>query len=219
VDVKLVNVFVTVTDEHGAPVGGLKKDDFILTEDGREQKMAVFDGESELPLSIVLALDTSLSTRRDLSLELHSARRFAHAVLRPVDALSLYSFSEVVNEVVRFTSDLKRIDRGIDRLPLGSATAVYDALYLGTQALNRRQGRKVMVIITDGGDTVRRVSYQQAVRAAQEAEAILYSIIDVPSQKLSDREFRRIQISIAKLSSKPEYKVRHRTGYYSHKQE
>jgi len=48
VDVKLVNVFVTVTDEHGAPVGGLKKDDFILTEDGREQKMAVFDRESEL---------------------------------------------------------------------------------------------------------------------------------------------------------------------------
>src|SRR5512146_1981358 len=96
VDVKLVNVFVTVTDNHGAPIANLKKEDFSLKEDGREQKIAVFDRESALPLSIVLALDTSLSTRRDLPLELQSARHFAHAILRPVDALSLYSFSEVV---------------------------------------------------------------------------------------------------------------------------
>ena len=87
VDVKLVNVFVTVTDEHGAPIAGLKKDNFQLQEDGKEQKIAVFDKESALPLSIVLAIDTSLSTRKDLPLELASARRFAHAILRPVDAL------------------------------------------------------------------------------------------------------------------------------------
>jgi Ca-activated chloride channel homolog len=212
---------------------------------------------------------------RTLVPQLQSARRFAHAILRPVDALALYAFSEVVNEVVPFTSDLKRIDRGIEHLPLGSATAVYDALCQGEEALNRRQGRRVMVIITDGGDTVSHSSYQQAVRAAQEAEAILYSIIDVPieasagrdiggehaliqlsedtggqhfyaksqaqladafrqisdelrtqyllayypSQKFSDREFRRIQVSIAGGSRGPEYKIRHRTGYYSHKQE
>ena len=188
VDVKLVNVFVTVTDEHGAPVAGLRKDDFTLKEDGRGQGVAVFDKESELPISIVLALDTSLSTRKDLPLELQSARRFIHAILRPVDALALYGFSEVVNEVVPFTSDPKRIDRGIDRLPLGSATAAYDALYLGTQALDRRRGRKVMVIITDGGDTVSHVGYQQAVRAAQEAEAILYSIIVVPIEASAGRD-------------------------------
>ena len=91
VDVKLVNVFVTVTDEHGAPIAALKKDNFQLREDGLEQKIAVFDKESALPLSIVLAIDTSLSTRKDLPLELASARRFAHAIVRPVDALSLYS--------------------------------------------------------------------------------------------------------------------------------
>jgi Ca-activated chloride channel family protein len=271
VDVKLVNVFVTVTDEHGAPIAGLRKENFDLQEDGREQNIAVFDRESELPVSIVLALDTSLSTRKDLPLELQSARRFVHAILRPVDALALYGVSEAVNEIVPFTSDLKRIDRGIDRLPLGSATAVYDALYLGTQALDPRQGRKVMVIITDGGDTVSQVSYKQAVRAAQEAEAILYSIIVVPieasagrdtggehaliqlsedtggkhfyakslaqfddafrqigdelrtqyllayypSQKLSDSQFHRIQVSIDRLPAAAQYRVRHRTGYYT----
>src|SRR5436853_1240545 len=274
VDVKLVNVFVTVTDQHGAPVSSLKKENFILQEDGREQKLAVFDRESELPLSIVLAIDTSLSTRRDLPLELQSARRFANTILRPVDALALYSFSEVVSEVVPFTSDLKTIDRGVDRIRLGSATALYDALYLGAHALDRRHGRKVLVAITDGGDTVSKMDYKEAVRAAQEAEAIVYSIIVVPveasagrdtggehaliqlsedtggkyfyasslpqlndafrqigdelrtqyllvyypSQTLSDYEFRRLQVSLEGVPDNNTYKVRHRTGYYTWKE-
>src|SRR5262249_58518783 len=142
VDVKLVNVFVTVTDEHGAPVANLTKDNFQLLEDGRLQKLSIFDKESELPLSIVLDIDTSLSTRKDLPLELNSARRFAHAILRPVDGLSLYGFSETVDQVVPFTSDLKVVDRGIQALRPGAATALYDAIYLGSEALQSRQGRK-----------------------------------------------------------------------------
>jgi Ca-activated chloride channel family protein len=199
VDVKLVNVFVTVTDEHGTPVAGLKKENFGLLEDGKPQTISVFDKESALPLSIVLDIDTSLSTRKDLPLELASARRFARAILRPIDALSLYSFSEVVNEVVPFTSDLKAIDHGVDRIHLGSATALYDALYLGAGALETRKGRKVLVAITDGGDTVSRVDYKEAVRSAQEAEAIVYSIIVVPIEASAGRdtggEHALIQIS------------------------
>jgi Ca-activated chloride channel homolog len=273
VDVRLVNVFVTVTDQNGAPVAKLTKDNFHLREDGREQKIAVFDKESALPLSIVLAVDTSLSTKKDLPLELASARHFAHAILRPVDALSLYQFSEIVDEVVPFTPDLKTIDRGIDRIRVGSATAMYDALYLGARALDRRTGRKVMVVITDGGDTVSKVDYRDAVRASQEAEAIVYSIIVVPveasagrdtggehaliqlsedtggkyyyasslpqldgafrqisdelrtqyllayypSQRLSDSEFRRIQVSVTGVSDGSDFHVRNRTGYYSSK--
>ena len=188
VDVKLVNVFVTVTDEHGAPVAGLSKDNFQLLEDDRPQKVSVFDKESELPLSIVLDIDTSLSTRRLLPLELSSARRFAQDILRPVDGLSLYGFSEVVDQVVPFTSDLKAIDHGIDHLQLGAATALYDAIYLGSEALEGRQGRKVMVVITDGGDTVSKMDYQQAVRAAQISEAIVYSIIMVPIEASAGRD-------------------------------
>jgi Ca-activated chloride channel family protein len=186
--VKLVNVFVTVTDDHGSPVAGLKKEDFELLEDGNAQTISVFDKESALPLSIVMDIDTSLSTRKDLAIELASARRFAHAILRPVDGLSLYGFSEVVSEAVPFTSDLKKIDHGIDHMPLGAATALYDALYLGSQALESRQGRKVIVVITDGGDTVSRVNYQEALRAAQQAEAIVYSIIVVPIEASAGRD-------------------------------
>ena len=199
VDVKLVNVFVTVTDEHGAPVAGLKKENFTLLEDGKPQTISMFDKESALPLSIVVDIDTSLSTRKDLPLELSSARRFAHAILRPIDALSLYGFNEIVSEVVPFTSDLKTIDHGIDRVRMGSATALYDALYLGAEALQSRKGRKVLVVITDGGDTVSRTDYKQAVRSAQEAEAIVYSIIVVPIEASAGRdiggEHALIQIS------------------------
>jgi Ca-activated chloride channel family protein len=148
----------------------------------------VFDKESALPLSIVLDIDTSLSTRRDLPLELNSARRFAHAILRPVDGLALYEFSEIVDEVVPFTADLKRIDHGIDHLHPGAATALYDAMYLGSEALEKRQGRKVLVVITDGGDTVSTIDYKQALRAAQQAEAIVYSIIVVPIEASAGRD-------------------------------
>jgi Ca-activated chloride channel homolog len=188
VDVKLVNVFVTVTDARGAPVSTLGKDNFQVLEDGRPQKISLFNKESELPLSIVIDIDTSLSTRKDLPLELSSARRFAHAILRPIDGLAVYGFNEIVDQAVGFTSDLRTIDRGIDHLHLGAATALYDAVYLGAEALEGRQGRKAMVIITDGGDTVSKIDYQEALRAAQISEATVYSIIVVPIEASAGRD-------------------------------
>lgn len=188
VDVKLVNVFVTVLDHEGAPVGGLQQSNFSIFEDGNPERIAIFDRESQLPLSIVLAVDTSLSTHKDLHLELESARRFAHSLVRPVDALAFYQFSEVVQEVVPFTADLRQIDHGISNVRPGAATAMYDAVYLGSQALETRRGRKVMVIITDGGDTMSKVDYHEALRAAQEAEAIVYSIIIVPIASSAGRD-------------------------------
>ena len=200
VDVKLVNVFVTVLDAQGAPVGDLQQGNFGLFEDGHPEQIAIFDRESQLPLSIVLAVDTSLSTRKDLRLELESARRFARSIMRPVDAMSLYEFSEIVREVVPFTPDLKRIDRGIGDIRSGAATAMYDAVYLASEALERRRDRKVLVIITDGGDTVSKVNYQEALRAAQQAEAIVYSIIIVPIPASAGRdtggEHALIQLSL-----------------------
>src|SRR4051794_1891941 len=166
-NVKLVNVYVTALDQKGAPVGGLTQENFKLTEDGFPQKIAVFSRESELPISIVLAIDVSLSTKKDLKFELDSARRFVHSLVRPQDALALYQFSEQVDELVKFPSNLGRIDDGISRAHVGSATALYDAVYLGSRALSKRQGRKVMVVITDGGDTMSKVKYQEALRAAR----------------------------------------------------
>jgi Ca-activated chloride channel homolog len=188
VDVKLVNVYVTVTDAHGSPVAGLKKENFALLEDGFRQTISVFDRESALPLSIALAIDTSLSTRHDLPLEQASAKRFARDIMRPVDALSVFAFSEAVSQSTSYTADLKRINEGIDHIRLGAATALFDAVYLTSRSLDRRQGRKVLVLITDGGDTVSKVDYQGAARAAEEAEALVYSIIVVPIENSAGRE-------------------------------
>lgn len=187
--VNLVNVFVTVTDDHGAPVGGLTKENFILEEDGREQRIAVFDKESALPLSIALAIDTSLSTRSSLPLEQASAKRFVSTILRPVDGLCVYGFSEVVHaDPQGYTPDLKHIDEEIDHIRVGAATALYDAIYLASRSLDRRKGRKVIVLITDGGDTVSKTDYKEALRAAEEAEALVYSIIIVPIENSAGRE-------------------------------
>ena len=199
VSVRLVNVFATVTDEHGAPLGKLAKNDFQILEDGIPQNIAFFSKENELPLSIVLAVDASLSTKNDLRLELESARRFAHAIVRHVDGLSLYRFAETVEELVPFTSDLKRIDRGIARVHVGAATALYDAVYLASQSLSTRQGRKVLVVITDGGDTVSATKYPEALREAQDSEAVVYSIVVVPIEASAGRntggEHALIQLS------------------------
>ena len=189
VDVKLVNVFVTVTDEHGAPIGGLTKENFVLKEDELEQRIAVFDKESALPLSIALAIDTSLSTRHDLPLEQASAKRFAHTILRPVDALSVYGFSQVARESTPgYTADLKRIDEAIDHIHLGESTAMYDAIYVVSRALDHRKGRKVIVLITDGEDVDSKIQYKEALRAAEEAEALIYSVIIVPIEASAGRE-------------------------------
>ena len=180
VNVRLVNVFVNVTDANGAPVGGLTQQDFALCEDGHPQKIAYFERDTNVPLSIVLAIDTSGSTRKDLPLEKAAARDFVHWLLRPVDRLDVMDFNSDVREVVPFTADVKRIDAGLDDLDMGPATALYDAIYLASQSLGPQHGRKVLVIISDGGNTKTGVDFSQALEAARRAEVMVYSIIDLP---------------------------------------
>jgi Ca-activated chloride channel family protein len=199
VNVRLVNVFTTVTDSHGAPVANLGKDDFHVLEDGVAQSISVFDKESELPLSIVLAVDTSQSTLREFKLEVASARKFARSIMRPVDHMALFQVTENIDQIVPFTSDVPRIERGIDRLQIGAGTSLYDAIFLASDALMDREGRKVLVLITDGGDTTSRADYNRALKRAQQAEAIVYSIIVVPVEADAGRntggEHALIQIS------------------------
>lgn len=199
VNVRLVNVFTTVTDSRGAPVANLTKDDFRLMEDGIPQEIRIFEKESAMPLSIALGIDTSESTRREVALEMTSARKFVHSILRPVDHLSLFQISENIDQLTEFTSDMKSIERGINHLTAGAGTSLYDAIFLCSGALLDRDGRKVLLLITDGGDTTSSTNYNNALRRAQQAEAIVYSIIVVPVQADAGRniggEHALIQIS------------------------
>jgi Ca-activated chloride channel family protein len=193
VNVKLVNVFANVTDATGAIVGGLTKEDFAITEDGHAQRIAVFERQSELPLNLVLAIDTSGSVHKDLPLEQDAARRFVHALLRSQDQISLLEFSTEVRQVVAFTNQANRIDKGLSSLRGGPATALYDAIYLASQNLSvlgaaGKLGRKVLLLVTDGGDTANTVTYAEALEQALRGEVMVYSIIDVPIEASAGRD-------------------------------
>ena len=187
-DVKLVNVFVNVTDQNGAIVGSLSRDDFALFEDGHAQKISLFERQSEIPLNITLAIDTSDSVYKDRALEHNAGKRFAQALLRPQDQMSVIEFATYVTERTAFTNNLKQIDRGLDNLRGGDATALYDAIYLASQRLGQKQGRKILVLVSDGGDTAKSTTYPQALEQALRNEVMIYSIIDVPIEASAGRD-------------------------------
>jgi Ca-activated chloride channel family protein len=116
-----------------------------------------------------------------------------------VDRLSLFQVTEDIDQLTRFTADPKTIERGIDNLRTGPGTSIYDAILLCSGTLLDREGRKVLVLITDGGDTTSKADYNSALRRAQQAEAIVYSIIVVPVEADAGRnlggEHALIQIS------------------------
>jgi len=180
VNVRLVNVFVSVTAPNGAPIANLTQNDFALAEDNVPQKIAYFERDTSMPLSIVLAIDTSGSVFKDLTLEERAARDFVHALLRPQDDFDLINFNSDVEEVVPFTNNLNQIDDGLRHLIPGPATAFYNAIWLASQRLAARPGRKVLVIISDGVNTVDGVDYPQALEQAVRGEVMIYSLIDVP---------------------------------------
>ena len=187
-DVKLVNMFVNVTDQNGAIVGGLTRNDFAVTEDGRPQQIAVFERQSELPLNLTIAIDTSGSVYKDRAQEQDAAKRFVRALMRPQDQMSLIEFATYVTELASFTNKPAEIDHGLDRLRGGDATALYDAIYLASQRLGKKEGRKVLVLISDGGDTAENTTYAQAVEQALRNEVMIYSLIDVPIEASAGRD-------------------------------
>ena len=119
--------------------------------------------------------------------------------MRNEDRLSVFEVTENIDQLTHFTSDLKTIEHGIDNLRTGPGTSIYDAIFLCSESLLDREGRKVLVLITDGGDTTSKADYNGALRRAQQAEAIVYSIIVVPVEADAGRnlggEHALIQIS------------------------
>ncbi len=181
---RLVTVAVNAVDASGSPVGGLAQKDFRILEDGKEQKIAFFDKQASTPLSIVLAVDGSESVLRNERLEMQAARKFVRTLLRDQDELDLMGFADEVREFVPFTNDKKKIEAGLSQFERGDATAVYDAIYLASQRLGETSAangrRRVLLLITDGGDTVHGVRYTQALEQAQRAGVMVYSLIVIP---------------------------------------
>ncbi len=180
VDVNLTILYATVKRPDGWVDRTLTAKDFDLREDDQEQKIAFFNRESELPLRIALLVDSSLSTARDLKFEEQAATRFFQSVLRPQDSAAIFDFSYDVDQLSGYTNNVRALSRGIRSIIPGTATSLYDAIYLASSTLKRQKQKKVMVIVSDGADTTSHVSYDEALKAADEAQAIIYAIIITP---------------------------------------
>ncbi len=182
-DVRLVRMLATVRDAAGALTGGLKRDDFLITDSGVPQEVAVFEATTAQPLSVAILIDCSASTYREKRTELDSVRTFARSLFaagNAADAASLYSFNADITLEAGWTRSAERIERALGRLRSDGATALYDAIALAAHDLGGRGGRHVVIVVTDGGDTFSKANYQQALEAAHGADAILYAAIIVP---------------------------------------
>ena len=187
-DVRLVSVFVNVIDQNGAIVSGLTRENFALAEDGRPQQIAVFEHLSDLPLNLTLAIDTSGSVHKDMAEEADAAKRFAHALLRPQDQMSLLQFATEVRELTPFTNKVSQIDHGLGQLHGDWATSLYDAICQAAERLDGKDGRRVLVLVSDGDDTASTANYGKAVEQALRNEVMIYSIIDVPIEASAGRD-------------------------------
>ena len=182
-DVNLVRVLATVRNQAGELVGALQKDDFTVFDNGARQEIPVFERRTELPLSIALLVDTSGSTNKELLYETDSAARFLRALLsegNPEDSVALYTFNYEVTMQHDFTHNYRSLEARLKTFHGDAGTALYDAIFLTARDLESRQGRKVMVIVTDGGDTSSAKDSHAALQAAQLADAVIYPVVVMP---------------------------------------
>ncbi len=188
VDVDVVNVICTVRGRRGGFVGNLNKEDFVLREDGRPQQIRYFTREVNTPITVALLLDVSGSVSHILEIEKAAASRFLAEVLRPSDRAMLVTFAETVAVWQDLTSDLESLDRALKAAhPFDSSkspefrphggTLMYEAVGLvAEKKLAGLPGRKAIVLISDGKDNGSLYVPEAAMKAAQDADAIIYGI-------------------------------------------
>ena len=179
VRVNLVSVLVSVLDEHKRPAPDLPVEAFQLFEEGQPQKIEVFEQETQQPLDLILMIDSSLSAQMDMPAQRDAASRFIRQVIRKGDRLAVYAFDQDVTQLAEFTDNIPALQSAVRRVPVGGGTSIYDALYLGSRAL-QRQGddrRRVILLITDGGETTSHTDFDAARNQAVKSGTLLYTVL------------------------------------------
>jgi VWFA-related protein len=217
VDVKVVTLPVTVRDKHGQIVRNLSKDDFVLQEDGRPQVVKYFTQDASLPLTLGLLVDTSLSQRKVLDQERNASKVFLDQMLTDAkDKAFLIHFDREVELLQDLTSSRDNLQAGLELLrtpqlernsggssdpqssPGGQprmsrgGTLLYDAIFLASDELmKKQQGRKALIVLSDGDDRGSKESLQSAIEAAQRADTVVYSILFADNHQQRDNDFGR----------------------------
>jgi len=183
VHVKLVRLLVGVKNQAGDVIGSLGRDEFEVFDCGVKQEIANFERQTAQPLSVSVLVDASGSTLKDIHYETTSIGKFFKALLKegnPRDMAALYSFNYEVTQMHVFTRELNRLVTQLGKIKPTAGTSLYDAVHYAGHDLQGREGRHVMVIVSDGGDTTSHWKYHDALEAAQKADAVIYPIIVVP---------------------------------------
>ena len=183
VEVKMVRLLVNVKDPNGDLVGSLGKPDFTVYDCGVKQEIADFERQTEMPLSIAVLVDTSASTFKDIRYETTSIEKFFKALLgsgNTKDTAAVYSFNYDVTLQRDFTRNAGQLNGSLRGLNSVGSTSLFDAIVFASQGMSRREGRHAIVIVTDGGDTSSHYHYQDAIKQAHLADAIVYPVVVVP---------------------------------------
>ena len=178
VDVDLVNLYLTVCTHRGKLVSNLGPQNFSVFEDGQRQSITHFSRESDVPLTIVLLIDTSGSVWDKIRFEKEAAANFLSAVVRPArDKAAIVTFDHVFELLHDYTDDPAVLSAAVRRIHVGGGTRLYDALYFVIQEkLSGPEERKVVVVITDGDDKSSRRSPQEVVELAHRNDVSIYAI-------------------------------------------
>lgn len=205
VNTSLTSIFFTAADNNKRFISDLKKEDIRVLEDGQPQEIFTFQGNIDLPLSIAILIDTSLSEERTLPDEKAAARSFLENVMRPQkDEAAIVSFTGNVTLEQGFTGNLDRLRRAVDRVEfippsgyigggvvvgtppisgtnqnMATATAIWDAVWASSNELlsdSAENTRRAIILLTDGEDTISQVKMHEAIERAQKADAFIYAI-------------------------------------------
>jgi len=170
----VVSIFATVTDRDNRLVPDLTRDDFEILDNDRPQAVTVFENESR-PITVVLMLDTSFSMTGNLKLLREAAEQFLIRLM-PGDKAKVGAFNDKIEMSGHFTGDRDELIAELRNLDYGNATRLYDAAAMSLDELTGIEGRRVLVLLTDGEDTSSRTGFGDVMDRARNEEVMVYAI-------------------------------------------
>jgi Ca-activated chloride channel homolog len=176
VEVELVNITTTVTDDRGQYIDDLKGEDFQVFEDGKLQKVSFFSHDQKVPVSVGVLIDNSGSMRHKIQQALQTVREIALA-LSPEDEIFIVTFSNDVEVRQKFTRNIADVQRALRGIKAAGETAAYDAIQVGLKEMqNAKHNKKVLLHVTDGFDTRSKLNAAQTEELLKRSEVLLYAI-------------------------------------------
>jgi len=175
-DVHFVELYTTVLDRRGRPVEGLTAEDFTVREEGRAQEIRRFELVRDLPIYAGVLLDTSSSMAEELDDALNAASRFFATVITPKDRAAVITFNHAPSLAVRFTSDPEVLAGGLSGVHAAGGTALHDSLVYALYYFSGVQGKRALVLLSDGEDGGSHYDFEEALDYARRTGVAIYAV-------------------------------------------